>query len=92
MLIVNMPTIITSREFSDIHEYPEISKDLGYTIGVLKKLSFDIWVAAHASQFKLHDKHKPGDAYNPQVFVDRAGYDLELKELEAAYEKKLQRK
>ncbi len=89
VLIVNFPTIITGRRLSDIPEYPEISKDILNTLEAQKKLTFDIWLSAHASQFFMHNKHKSGDAYNPQAFVDRAGYDKSLGDLQAAYEKKL---
>jgi len=51
----------------------------------MKKLQFDLWVASHASQFDLHDKRKPGDAYNPAVFNDRAEYDAQLDTLTQAY-------
>ena len=90
VLIANMPSIITDKKFNDIPAYPEISKDYAYTLDALKKLSFDLWLSSHASQFNLHNKHKPGDAYNPEVFSDRKGYDESLKELEAQYKKKLE--
>jgi metallo-beta-lactamase class B len=35
--------------------------------------------ASHASQLKLHNKHQPGDAYNPAAFIDKPGYDAALK-------------
>jgi len=92
VLIANLPTIVTSRKLSDIPEYPGIATDLANTISAQKQLTFDIWLAAHASQVNLHEKHKPGDPYNPQSFVDRPGYDQELKELEGSYEKKLKQK
>jgi metallo-beta-lactamase class B len=40
----------------------------------------------------MHEKHKPGDAYNPEAFADRSGYDKSLNELEAQYQKKLKQK
>jgi len=89
VLIANLPTIITSRKLTDIPEYPEISGDIAYTLSSLKKQKFDIFLSSHASQFDLHKKHKSGDAYNPQVFVDRAGFDAAIKDLEEAYNKKL---
>ena len=55
----------------------------------MKKLSFDIWVASHAGQFDLQHKHKPGSAYNPAAFMDRKGYDAELKDLEEEYLKRV---
>jgi metallo-beta-lactamase class B len=89
VLIVNMPSIITERKFSDIPAYPDIAKDYAYTLKSLKKLSFDLWLSSHASQFNLHGKHKPGDGYNPEAFSDRTGYDQALKEHEAHYLKKI---
>ncbi len=89
VLIANMPTIITDRSFADITLYPNIAQDYAYTLHAMKNLQFDIWVASHASQFDLHDKHQPGDGYNPLVFADRKGYDDELNDLQKAYDEKL---
>lgn len=89
VLIANLPSIVTDKHFDAIPEYPEIGKDYAYTLKALKSLSFDLWVAAHASQFNLHAKRKPGDAYNPEVFRDRAGYDKSLAGLQASYDKKV---
>jgi metallo-beta-lactamase class B len=55
----------------------------------MKNIKFDIWLASHASQFKMHNKHKPGDAYNPAVFIDQAGYDAALSDLQKQYDEKL---
>src|SRR5258708_8760406 len=92
VLIANMPTIVTDKKFSDIPSYPNIAKDYAYTLDAMKKLSFDIWLSSHASQFGLHKKHKPGDAYNPEAFVDRKGYDKSVSDLEAQYLKKMEGK
>jgi len=89
VLIANMPTIITNRKFSDIPAYPDIAKDYAYTFNAMKKLSFDIWLSSHASQFGLHAKHKPGDAYNPAAFVDKEGYDRSVSDLEEQFLKKM---
>lgn len=89
VLIANMPTIVTEKSFSDIPAYAEIARDYRYTLDAMKNLNFDLWVASHASQFDLHQKHKPGDAYNPVVFMDRKGYDEQLQELEKQFSKKL---
>ncbi len=92
VLIANMPTIVTDRKFSDIPLYPDIAGDYAFTLDAMKKLSFDIWLSSHASQFGLHTKHKPGDAYNPEAFVDRKGYDQSVRELETRYLKKVEKK
>ena len=92
VLIANMPTIITSKKFSDIPAYPDIAKDYAYTLDAMKNLSFNLWLSSHASQFGLHAKHKPGDAYDPEAFADRSGYDKELNDLRAQYLKKIEGK
>ena len=92
VLIANMPTIVTDDKFSDITSYPDVTKDYAYTLDALKKLSFDLWLSSHASQFGLHIKHKPGDAYHPEAFADRKGYDQSVSDLEAAYLKKIEEK
>ncbi|MNW89259.1 Metallo-beta-lactamase L1 precursor [compost metagenome] len=89
VLIANMPTIVTHERFDQISAYPEIAKDYAYTLGAMKKLSFDIWLSSHASQFNLHTKHQPGDAYNPAAFIDRKGYDQTLADLQKEYNKKI---
>lgn len=90
VLIANMPTIVTDKPFTGISSYPEIAKDYAYTFKAMKNITFDIWLSSHASQFNLHTKHKPGDAYDPAVFIDRAGYDAALSDLQKQYDKKLQ--
>ena len=89
VLIANMPTIVTDKPFKDVSSYPAIEKDYGYTFEAMKNISFDIWLASHANQCKLHTKHKPGDAYDPAVFIDRPGYDAALNDLQKQYDKKL---
>lgn len=89
VLIANMPTIVTSKKFSEIPLYPDIAKDYAYTFGAMKKLTFDLFLSSHASQFGLHEKHKSGDTYNPRVFADRKRYDQSLKKLEEQYLKKM---
>ncbi len=90
VLIANLPSIIIDKKFSEVTAYPAIANDYAYTLSAMKNLSFDIWVASHASQFDLHSKHKPGDAYNPAAFIDRAGYDAALSDLQKQYGKKMQ--
>jgi metallo-beta-lactamase class B len=69
--------------------YPEVGKDYAYTLDTMPKVQFDIWLAAHAGQFDLHTKHKPGDGYHPEVFFDQAAYDKSISELKAAYLKRI---
>jgi metallo-beta-lactamase class B len=89
VLIANMPTIVTEKPFAAITTYPEIAVDYANTLKAMKNISFDIWLASHASQFKLHTKHRPGDAYNPAAFSDQGGYDAAISDLQNEYDEKL---
>lgn len=86
VLIANLPTIIVNEPFPAVKAYPEIADDYAYTLASLKDLKFDIWLAAHASQFNLQQKHKPGAAYHPEAFADQQGYDAALNDLQKRYE------
>jgi metallo-beta-lactamase class B len=85
VLIANLPTILPDTKMSGMPGYPRISEDFGQTLGAMKELQFDLWVASHASQFDMHNKRKKGDAYNPEAFADRAGYDKQLGDIRAQY-------
>jgi metallo-beta-lactamase class B len=88
VLIANMPSILDETDLAGMPRYPDVGKDYAYTLIAMKQLTFDLWLSSHASQFELHKKHKPGDAYNPNVFNDRAGYDASLDEWEQVYSKR----
>lgn len=88
VLLANMPTIVTDRKFDSIPEYPEIEKDFANTFQLMRNISFDIWLASHASQFNMHSKHKPGDPYNPLAFSDHEGYAKALNDLEKQFQVK----
>jgi len=89
VLIANMPTIVTDENFSDIAAYPNIAKDYTYTLNAMRHLRFDIWLASHASQFGLSDKHKPGNAYNPEAFFDKNGYNQQISDLQKDFDEKM---
>ncbi|CAG5019022.1 hypothetical protein DYBT9275_06132 [Dyadobacter sp. CECT 9275] len=90
ILIANIPTILSETKLSGMPGYQQVGKDYGYTLQVMKKEQFDIWVASHGSQFNLHKKHKPGQAYRPEAFYGRKDYDKILSEIEATYNRRLQ--
>ena len=91
VLIANMPSIVTEKRFTDITTYPNIAKDYAYTLQAMKTISFDIWLSSHASQFQLHHKRKPGDAYRPAAFADQEGFETALSELRKQYDEKLRK-
>jgi metallo-beta-lactamase class B len=89
VLIANMPSILDETKLSGMPGYPNVGKDYAYTLNAMKDLKFDLWLASHASQFGLQEKHKPGDPYCPEQFIDQKGYDDALADLQKDYLKKL---
>lgn len=87
VLIANFPTIIVDRKFSAVTEYPEMAADYAYTINAMKKLSFDLWVAAHGSQFQLAKKYNRQKPYDPGVFANKTEFYKQLDEIAAEYQK-----
>jgi metallo-beta-lactamase class B len=84
VLIANMPTVIVN-DLKHVKKYPAIIADYAKTFAAMKQIDCDIWLAAHASQFDLHEKHKPNDKYNPAAFIDKKGYKEALNDLEQNY-------
>ena len=89
VLIANMPTVLDDTKLSGMPTYPDVAKQYAYTFDLMRHLQFDLFLASHAAQFKMHSKRKPGDAYNPEVFIDRKGYDAALDNLYQLYLRKL---
>lgn len=90
VLIANMPTVLDDAKLSGMPTYPDVAKQYAYTFELMRNLQFDLFLASHAAQFKMHSKRKPGDAYNPKVFIDRKGYDDAINNLYRLYQRKLQ--
>ena len=91
VMIANMPTILDDAHLSGMPTYPDIAKQYAYTFDLMRKQQFDLFLASHAGQFRMHSKRKPGDKYNPEVFIDRKGYDAALDNFYQLYQRKLQR-
>ncbi|QHS58440.1 subclass B3 metallo-beta-lactamase [Chitinophaga agri] len=89
VLIANIPSILDDTQLAGMPLYPEVGKDYAHTLKVMKEVQFDLWLAAHASQYDLHKKHQPGDPYHPAAFSDRAGYDEVLDYWQKTYDKRL---
>lgn len=87
--IINMNSINPGKRFQTDPTYPEIISDFEQTFSVQKKLPVDVYVSAHASQYDLHNKFKPGDPYSPGRFVDPGGYLRKVQSYEDAYRKYL---
>ena len=50
-----------------------------------------IWLSSHAPQFDMYKKHKPGDAYDPNRFVDPDGYGAKIQFYEKLFRAQLER-
>jgi metallo-beta-lactamase class B len=85
VLIANMGSINPGTVFIGNKKYPQIADDYARTFREQKKLECDIFLSSHASQYRLHDKWKPGQAYSPDTFVDPEGYKAAVANAETNY-------
>ncbi len=85
VIIANMGTINPGVRVSGMPNYPDIAADFARTFRAQKEMKIDVWLASHASQFRMHEKYKPGDSYSPDRFVDPQGFLTSVKQLEKTY-------
>jgi metallo-beta-lactamase class B len=85
VLIANMGSINPGTVLIGNKKYPQIADDYARTFREQKKLECDIFLSSHASQYRLHDKWKPGQAYSPDTFVDPEGYKAAVAKAETNY-------
>jgi metallo-beta-lactamase class B len=85
VIIANMGSINPGVRVSGMPNYPEITQDYARTFAAQKNMKIDVWLASHASQFRMHTKYKPGDPYSPDRFVDRQGFLASVQQLERTY-------
>jgi metallo-beta-lactamase class B len=91
VVIANMGSINPGVTVSGMPKYPGIADDYARTFKAQKDMQIDVWLASHAAQFKLHEKYKPGDAFNPDRFVDPQGFKAAVEQLEKTYRDQLAR-
>ena len=89
VLIANMGGINPGVKVSGMPKYPNIAEDYARTFHDQKEMKIDVWLASHAAQFDLHKKYKPGDAYDPNRFVDPKGFLASVERLEKIYRDQL---
>lgn len=87
--IVNMGSINPGVTLKGMPGYPAIGADYARTFAAQRALQLDVFLSSHASQFRMHTKYKPGDAYSPTRFVDPDGYRTAVEGLEKAYQAQL---
>jgi metallo-beta-lactamase class B len=91
VLIVNMASINPGVQVMFMQAFPEITKAYTTTIQRQKQLKPDVWVSSHAGHFNLHQKYKPGDAYDPMRFVDPDGYQAKIQFYEKLFNGQLKK-
>ena len=89
VLVANMGSINPGVKLVGNTRYPEIAQDYARTFERQKALACDVFLSSHASQYGLHRKYTPGAAYDPQRFVDPAGYRRAVEGAESAYRRQL---
>lgn len=85
VIIANMGSINPGVKVAGMKGYPDITTDYANTFMAQQKLKVDIFLASHASQFRMHEKYKPGDAYDPNRFVDPDLFLSSVRALERVY-------
>jgi metallo-beta-lactamase class B len=83
--IINMNGINQGVELLNSPGYPAIVAEYAATFAKQKQVTLDVFLSSHAGQFGLHEKYKPGDPFQPNRFVDPAGYRAAVGRLEQAY-------
>jgi metallo-beta-lactamase class B len=89
VLIANMGSINPGVKLLHNARYPEIANDYARTFERQKALACDVFLSSHASQYGLHKKYAPGAAYDPERFVDPAGYRAAVESAENSYRRQL---
>jgi metallo-beta-lactamase class B len=85
VVIANMGTINPGKRLVVDPTYPGVADDFAKTFRSQKAMDVDVWVAAHGSQYGLHEKYQPGQAYDPDTFVDPDGFRAAVERLEQLY-------
>ena len=85
VIVANMGTINAGKQLVVDPTYPGVADDFAETFRKQKEMEIDVWVAAHGSQYNLHDKWAPGNPYDPNTFVDPDGFRLAVERLEQLY-------
>ena len=85
VLVANMGSINPGMRLTGEPTYPGVAEDYAATYRKQKAMKVDVWVAAHGAQYGLADKHRPGQPYSPDTFVDPEGFLAAVLRLERIY-------
>lgn len=83
--IANMGTVNGGKHLVVDPTYAGVAVDFATTYNRQKQMDVDVWVAAHAGQYNMHEKYTPGQPYSPDTFVDPMGFIKAIERLETAY-------
>ena len=86
VLIANMGTINNGKKLTIDPTYDGVAEDFLATYQRQKQMDVDVWVAAHNSQYNMHEKYRSGQPYSAETFVDPEGFLRAIEELERRYE------
>ena len=89
VVIANLGSINPGVTVTGMPKYPTIGDDYARTFAAQKALPVDVFLASHAGQFRLHEKYKPGDPYDPNRFVDPKGYLAAVDTMEQRFKAQL---
>ena len=89
VLIVNMGSINPGVNVNFMQMFPQITEAYATTLAKQKQMKPDVWVSSHAGHFNMHDKYKLGDPYDPNRFVDPAGYQAKIEFYEKRFRDQL---
>ncbi|MEC7009035.1 MAG: subclass B3 metallo-beta-lactamase [Pseudomonadota bacterium] len=89
VLVVNMAYINEGVNVAIKPTYHGIAADFEKTFESQRKLSPDVWVSSHKSAYGFHEKHTPGQSYDPRAFYDPAGYIEAIRLHEVTFVKKV---
>jgi len=87
--IANMASINPGKKLVVEPTYAGISDDFAETFRKQNQMAVEVWVAAHGSQYGLHDKYTAGQAYSPDTFVDPDGFRTAVARYEQLYKEQL---
>jgi metallo-beta-lactamase class B len=85
VVIANLGSINPGVTVNGMPKFPTIGDDYARTFAAQKALPVDVFLASHASQFRMHQKNEPGNPYDPNRFVDPQGFLAEVERLEKIY-------
>ena len=83
VLLANMNTVVMPLVGN--RKYPQIAEDYERAFATQRRLTPDIWVAAHASQYNMAEKVKAGS------FVDPQGYQQAIQHYQALFHETLEK-